>query len=97
MWRDFFSSGGLLTDFGDVWGALLASTGEAGVAIHIVYQVAQVVVLGGSFEPDAPAEVCSHLRHPREDVFYSHSHPADGVVALLLGFAEWVRSGGFAH
>ena len=77
--------------------ALPPSKRQAGVAVHIVNQVAEVVVLGGSFEPDAPAEVRSHLRHSREDVFYSHSHPADGVVGLLLGFAERVRSGGFAH
>ena len=83
--------------FGAILGALPASTGQAGVAVHIVNQVAEVVVLGGSFEPDAAAEVRSHLRHPREDVFHSHPHPADGVIGLLLGFAERVRSGGFAQ
>ena len=77
--------------------ALPPSTRQAGVAVHIADQVAEVVVLGGSFEPDAAAEVRSHLRHAREDMFHSHSHPADGVVALLLRFAERARSGGFAH
>ena len=74
VWRDFFSSGGLPTGSVDVsvpfLGALLPSTRQAGVAVHIVNQVAEVVVLGGSFEPDAAAEVRSHLRHAREDVFY---------------------------
>ena len=101
VWRDFFSSSGLPTGSVDVsmpfLRALPPSTRQAGVAVHIVNQVAEVVVLGGSFEPDAPAEVRSHLRHPREDVFHSHPHPADGVVALPLLFAERVRSGGFAQ
>ena len=53
-------------------------------------------MLGRSLESDAAAEVRSHLRHSREDVFYSHSHSADGVVGFLFGFAQGLGSGGSA-
>lgn len=60
--------------------------GQTGIAVHVVNQVVEVVVLRGSFQPDAPTPVGSHLRHPCEDMLHPHSHPADGVVGLLFLF-----------
>ncbi len=53
-----------------------------GVAVHVVNEVAELLVLGGSFQFDAAAEVGSHLRHLCEDVRHSKAHAADGVVGL---------------
>ena len=51
----------------------------------------------GSFQPDAPTPVGSHLRHPLEDVLHSHSHPADSVVGLLLLFTQHMASRRLHH
>ena len=37
------------------------------------------------------------MRQPREDVLHSHPHSANGVVGLLLGFAQRLAARGFAH
>ena len=83
--------------FSAAYGALSFSAGQAGIAVHVVNQVAQMVVLCGSFQPDAPTPVGSHLRHPREDVLHSHSHPADRMFGLLLLFTQRMPPRRFAH
>ena len=56
-----------------------------------------MVLLCGSFQPDATTPVGTHLCHPREDVLHSLSHPADGVVGLLLFFTQRIASLRLAH
>lgn len=75
----------------------MRSAHQAGIAIHVIDQVAQVVVLRRPFQPDASTPVATHLRHSCEDVLHPHSQTADAVVGLLLGFAQGMASRAFAH
>jgi hypothetical protein len=87
-----------------IHGAQLANNPEnsdswyhAGIAVPIIDQATQMGVLAGSFKSDAPTPVGSHLRPPREDVLHPHSHAADDVVSLLLGWTQSMTPGGFEH
>ena len=55
-------------------GCYSPSMRQAGVTVHVVDQVAEVVVLGGPFQTNAAAYIRSHLRHASEDMFHSHPH-----------------------
>lgn len=70
---------------------------QEGIAVHIVDQVAEAVVLTRSFQSDAADVVHSHLLHAPEDVFHSHSDPPHSFVEALIGFAQRIIAVGFAH
>ena len=80
-----------------LFGGILRLSFQEGIAVHIVDQVAEAVVLTRSFQSDAADVVHSHLLHSPEDVFHSHSDPAHSFVEALIGFAQRIIAVGFAH
>ena len=75
----------------------MRSTHQAGVAIHVVNHVSDVVVTGRSFQSDASTDVVAHLRYSPKYVFYSRSHAAYGFVDFDFCFTQRVVASCFAH
>ena len=66
---------------------------QEGIAVHIVDQVAEAVVLTRSFQSDAADVVHSHLLHSPEDVFHSHSDLAHASGVSLGSMVVYQSKG----
>ena len=61
---------------------------EEGIAIHIVNEVTEGIVLIGSDESDRSQSVHGHLAHASKNVFAAHSDTAAHFIGNKLFFTE---------
>jgi len=83
---------GLLSPFSGLSGR---SAAQEGIAVHIVNEVAESVVLPGPSQADGSQPVHRHLGHSSEDMLTANTDTTPEFVRRLLFFAERVAPPGF--